>query len=83
MGKIQTPDWVLKGKEKPKLKKVGKIYKIRKCPECGGVDIGVVLGYDEGKGKGEWACKKCKWAGKKPNEEEVSEDKFLEMMEKK
>jgi len=84
MGKIKTPDWVLKGKEKkPAKKKVGKTYKIRKCPKCGSLDVAVVLGYKEGKGKGEWECKKCKWNGKNVNEEEVSEEKFLEMMEQK
>lgn len=83
MGRIKTPDWVLKGKEKPKVKKAGKTYKIRKCPKCGSTDIGVVLGYEEGKGKGEWECKKCKWNGKNVNEEEVLEEKFLELMEKK
>jgi len=27
--KIQTPDWILKGKEPPKVKKVGKLFKVR------------------------------------------------------
>jgi hypothetical protein len=84
MGKIKTPDWVLKGKEKPSKKKVsGKVFKIRLCPKCGSDDVNVVLGHEEGKGKGEWECKKCKWNGKPIKEEEVSEEKFLEIMEKK
>ena len=83
MSKIQTPDWVLKGKKKPQKKKAGKTYKIRVCPKCSSSDVGVVLGYEEGKGKGEWECKKCKWMGKEIKEEELSEEEFLEGMEKK
>ena len=83
MGKIQTPDWVLKGKEKPKEKKTKeKRYKIRICPKCKGSEVAVVLTGEEGKGKGEWECKKCKWKGKNIDEKELSEDEFLEHLDK-
>ena len=55
MSKLKTPDWILKGGKEPKKKKVsGKTFKIRRCPKCNSDDISVVLGFDEGKGKGEW-----------------------------
>ena len=88
--KIQTPEWVLKGynSEKEYLGKTGKkkpssgkTYKIRKCPKCKSRDVFVLLGAEEGKGKGEWECRKCKWKGKDIIEEEVSEDDFLKHME--
>jgi len=90
--KIQTPEWVLKGynSEKEYLGKTGKkkpasgkVFKIKKCPKCKSSDVSVFLGIAEGKGKGEWQCKKCKWVGKTPFEEEVSEDEFLEYLESK
>jgi hypothetical protein len=81
MGKIQTPDWILKGRKAPQKKKVGKTYKLRVCPKCENSDVGVVLGYEEGKGKGEWECKKCKWIGKDIKEQELSEEEFLKKME--
>jgi len=88
--KIQTPEWVLKGysSEKEYLAKTGKkkqvsgkSFKIKKCPKCKSGNISVFLGIEEGKGKGEWECKKCKWRGKDVLEEEVSEDEFLEHLE--
>ena len=66
-----------------KKKAVGKIFKIRKCPKCGSDEISVVLGFDEGKGKGEWECKKCKWVGKNAKEEEVFEDEFIKYLGEK
>lgn len=88
--KIQTPEWVLKGydSEKEYLEKTGKkkqssekTFKIRKCPKCRSKDVSVFLGIEEGKGKGEWECKKCKWRGKDVLEEEVDEEEFLKFME--
>ena len=88
--KIQTPEWVLKGynSEKEYLEKTGKkkqpswkVFKIKKCPKCKSRDISVFLGIDEGKGRGEWECKKCKWRGKDIFQEEVSEDEFLKCLE--
>ncbi len=83
MGKLKTPDWILQGKEKPKEKKKGKTYKIRKCPKCGSTNVNVVLTGEEGRGSQGWECKKCKWTGKNIETEEVSEDEFLKMGEEK
>ena len=71
--KLKTPDWVLEGydseaeylkKKGISKKKVEKTYKIRECPKCKSDDVGVVLGFEEGKGKGEWECHKCNWKGR-------------------
>ncbi len=75
MGKIKTPDWVLKGKEKPKTKsKNGRIFKIRICPKCKSQDVGVVIGEEK---RGEWECRKCKWKGKEIEETEMDEEEFM------
>jgi hypothetical protein len=91
--KIKTPEWVLEGynsekeylektgKGKSSVKSKGKTFKIKKCPKCKSVDVSVFLGIEEGKGKGEWECKKCKWRGRDILEEEVSEDEFLNYLE--
>jgi len=82
--KIQTPDWILKGKDKPSEKKPKeKTFKIKKCQKCKSNDISVLLGIEEGKGKGEWQCKKCNWQGRNPLEEEIGGDEFLEYLENK
>ena len=40
MGKLSTPDWILKGKSKPdKKKEKVKTFKIRKCPKCGSTSV--------------------------------------------
>jgi len=93
MSKMKTPDWVLEGfgseeeynkKKGIKTKKAkGKTFKIRKCPKCDSDSISVVLGFDEGKGKGEWECKKCKWVGKNIKEVSVSEEEFMKYLEEK
>lgn len=90
---MKTPDWILEGfdseeeynKKKgiKKKKASGKTFKIRKCPKCGSDEVSVVLGFDEGKGKGEWECKKCKWTGKNVREDEVSEDEFMKYLDEK
>ena len=86
-GKLSTPDWIRKGYDSKEAyekkkgiknkKREGKTYKIKKCPECSSADINVILTGEEGKGKGEWECKKCKWIGKNIVEEELNEDEFL------
>ena len=92
MGKLATPSWILKGfksKEeydkkmgkKTSGKHAGKAYKVKKCPKCGGTNVGVVLGQEEGRGKSEWECKKCKWKGKDIDEKEVGEEEFLKLGE--
>ncbi len=78
--KLKTPDWILKGKEKPAKEKAEKVFKIRKCPECGSNKVNVVLTDEEGKGKGEWECRKCKWVGRNINNQEVSEDEFMKYL---
>ncbi len=94
MGKLATPDWIKEGfssKEayekskgiKNNKKEKGKVFKIRKCPKCNSDDVSVLLGNEEGKGKGEWECKKCKWKGTNIKEEEVSEDEFMKYLDDK
>lgn len=93
MGKLATPDWIREGYDskadyekakgiKTKTKKIGKIYKVKQCPKCKSTDVGVVLIGEEGKKASDWECRKCKWKGTNINEKEVSEDEFLELMEK-
>jgi transposase-like protein len=91
--KLSTPDWILEGYdskesyEKAKgiktKKKTGKTYKLRKCPKCKSEDVSVLLGRDEGKGKGEWKCNNCKWEGTNVIEEELNENEFMKYLEKK
>ena len=90
---MKTPDWILHGfnSEEEYNKKKGikakkekrKTFKIRRCPECSSDSVSVVLGFDEGKGKGEWECKKCKWVGKNIKETEVSEGEFMKYLDNK
>lgn len=93
MGKLSTPDWIKEGydskeayekKKGIKTKKVsGKVFKIRKCPKCGSDNVNVVLTGEEGKGSGEWECKKCKWVGKNIKLDEVSEEEFMKYLDEK
>jgi len=91
--KLQTPDWILKGKKsspsvaslkkKPtEKKKQGKTFRVKKCPKCGSTSVSVVLTGEEGKGAREWECKACKWRGRGIEEKELTEQEFLEHMEK-
>ena len=78
MGKIQTPDWILKGKEKPKKKRNNRrTFKIRRCLECNSDSVSVVLIGEEGKAAMEWQCNKCKWQGKNVKEIEMNEEELL------
>jgi len=82
MGKLQTPDWILKGKEKPKEKKSKeKTFNLRRCPKCSSDNVGIVLTGEEGKSAREWECKKCKWHGKNIGEEELTEDEFMKYLD--
>lgn len=95
MGKLETPDWIKEGYDskadwekahggKSKGKKsAGKTYKVKKCPKCSSRDVAVILGGEEGKGVKGWECKKCKWQGKEPEDEEINEDEFLKILEEK
>jgi transposase-like protein len=91
MGKLATPEWVLKGYKskddyerkigkKTVGKKVeGKTFKVKKCPKCGSKSVAVILGNEEGKGTKGWECKKCKWNGSVISEEEINEEEFLKL----
>ena len=83
--KIKTPDWILKGKEPPKKKSAGKTFRVRLCPKCKSDEVGVVLsGSDKETGGGkEWECRICKWKGRNPKEQELTEDEFMEYLDKK
>ncbi|MFH1503286.1 MAG: hypothetical protein ABIE36_01360 [Candidatus Diapherotrites archaeon] len=81
--KLKTPDWILKGKEKPKKGKEGKTFKIRECPKCNSDNVCVVLTGEEGKRKGEWECKKCKWTGKNIVEKELGEEGFMKYLDER
>ena len=92
--KLATPEWILEGhssKEeyerskgiKIEEKKKGKTFKIRKCPDCDSGRVGVVLGAEEGKGKGIWECNDCPWQGKDVVEKELNEDEFMKYLDEK
>lgn len=93
MGKLATPDWVKEGFDSKadwekkhgmkKEKKEGKVFKLRLCPKCGSDNVNVVLIGEEGKGTKEWECKKCKWTGKNIEEKELTEQEFMEYLDKK
>ena len=95
MGKLSTPDWIKqgfdskeayeksKGGKKSAKKTEGKTFKVRRCPKCKSDNVNVLLTGEEGKGKGEWECKKCKWTGRNIDEEEVSEEEFMEYLDEK
>lgn len=88
--KLTTPDWIREGfdskedyeKSKGIKKKKGKTYKIKKCPECRSSEVKVVIGGAEGKGSKGWECNSCSWKGKEVAVEEVTEDEFIEYLDK-
>jgi hypothetical protein len=93
--KLSTPSWILEGydseaeynkvKGVDKKKKSGKTFKIRKCPECGSDDVGIILSgsdSDQGGGK-DWECHKCKWTGANVEERELNEDEFMKYLDDK
>ena len=82
MGKLKTPDWILKGEKAPKKKEKGKTYRVKKCPQCGSTEVSIVLVGEEGKRADNWECKSCKWRGRGIEEKELTEDEFLEHLEK-
>ncbi|OYT36720.1 hypothetical protein B6U91_00590 [Candidatus Pacearchaeota archaeon ex4484_71] len=91
--KVKTPDWILEGYDSPEeynkakgiktTKKSGKTFKLRICPKCGSDEVQVVIGGEEGKGAKGWECKKCGWKGKNVDEKELSEEEFMEYLDKK
>lgn len=93
MGKLETPEWIREGYDskadwekakgiKGKKTGSGKKYKVKACPKCGGTEVKIILGQEEGRGKSEWECKSCKWKGKNIEEKEMSDQEFLEHMGK-
>lgn len=89
MSKIKTPDWVLERgssnsetRKKKSSKKKLRSFKIRFCPNCGSDNVSVVLGNEEGKDKGEWHCRKCKWKGNNIKEIEINEKDFMDYSNK-
>ena len=90
--KLSTPDWILEGydseeeynkKKGIKTKKSSKTFKLRECPKCHSDNVHVVLGGDEGRGSHGWECRKCKWVGENIVEKELTEDQFMEYLDKK
>ena len=93
MGKLTMPGWIKEGYDskedwekangkKTAGKKVGKIYRVKKCPECGSTEVSVVLLGEEGRRVNEWECKACKWKGRDIDDKELNEDEFLEHLER-
>jgi ribosomal protein L37AE/L43A len=85
--KLKTPNWVLEGydseeaydKAKGKsVKKKGKTFKLKRCPECGSDNVSVVV---EREAKGMWECRKCKWKGTNIKEDELSEEEFMKYLD--
>lgn len=88
--KLATPEWLLKGykseedynkKKGIKTEKKEKgVFKLRLCPKCGGDEVSVAIGKERSK---DWTCKKCKWVGANVKEKKVSEEEFMEYLDKK
>ena len=92
--KLATPAWITEGYDSPaeyekakgissKKKKVGKTFKIKVCPKCDSDDVGIVLVGDDGKGSGDWECRKCGWKGSNVVEKELTEDELMEFLDNK
>jgi transposase-like protein len=62
---------------KPKAKKEKK-YMIRYCPRCKSEDVAMALG----ERIGTWECKKCKYKGIDFSEKELSEEEYLDYLDK-
>lgn len=89
--KLETPDWIREGFDSKEeyenskgmnKKKEGKAFKIKRCPNCGSSDVKVIIGGKEGQGSKGWECGSCSWQGEDVKVEEVSEQEFLEHLEK-
>lgn len=91
---MKTPDWILEGFDSKadwekkqgvasKVKKKGKTFKVRRCPECNSDNVEVVLGGSEGSGSKGWKCNKCKWEDNEVKEEELTEDEFMKYLDKR
>lgn len=88
--KLKTPDWILEGYDSEEeynkkkgiksAKKEKGIFKLRLCPKCGSDDVSVAIGKERSR---EWECKKCKWSGTNVKEKNVTEEEFMEYLDKK
>lgn len=73
-------------KQDSSLNYMKKNYKLKKCPKCGSYDVKIeTKETNETNETNErqiigWSCQ-CTWIGKKPLEEEVSEDQYLKYAE--
>jgi hypothetical protein len=96
-GKLSTPAWITEGYDSPAeyekamgkksggSKKIGKTFKVRRCPECKSDEVKLVLSNsdsEQGGGK-DWECSKCKWVGPQVNEDELTEDEFMKYLDEK
>lgn len=92
--KLKTPNWILKGEEKSQEKKIGKTFKIKRCPKCSSEDVGVVIGESQkaeplahsskrGQTNGIWECKKCGWKGREVKGKELTEEEFMKYLDEK
>lgn len=92
--KIATPAWITEGYDSPeayektkgvatKGKSSGKTFKLRLCPKCSSDEVGVLITGEEGKSKGEWECRSCKWTGKDVVQKELSEEEFMKYLDEK
>ena len=90
-GKLSTPEWLKEGYDSPaeyevaqgkktKTKKSGKVFKVRKCPDCGSDEVGVVVGRES---KDLWECRKCKWEGSNVIIKEFNENEFMKYLDEK
>jgi len=93
--KLSTPTWILEGFASEadynksrgiKIeKKIGKTFKLRRCPECNSDDVGIVLSNsaeEEGGGE-EWECRKCGYKGSEIKLDELTEDEFMKYLDDK
>lgn len=90
MGKLQTPAWILEGFDSEEAynkkkgikteKKEKGIFKLRLCPKCGSDNVSIAIGKEKSK---EWDCKKCGWSGENVKEKKVTEEQFMEYLDKK
>ncbi len=72
-------------KKSGKHKKGEKNFTMKKCPQCGSYNIGVVLSgkdiEEESSTGKEWECHQCGWKGEDPIREEVSEAELIKLSE--
>lgn len=65
-----------------KLSTGKRTHRVKKCPKCGSTEVFIVLIGEEGKKAENWECRACNWKGRSIEEKELSENEFLEHLEK-